>query len=90
MVSPLQNLPFISPTAAYSFIKDIAAALKLITAVQTLITWLRGFLKDAEKGIARLGALDLEDHISNRRRKTLKDLVPEAPTQSQMQKTYVI
>ena len=68
LVSPLLNPPLLSTTATYYLIDSRAAALNFTKAVQQVLTWIRGCLLDAAPGIVILGALDLEDFLTIRRR----------------------
>ena len=90
LVSPILKPPFLLPATTYYFIEDRVVALKLTKAVQTLLIWIWGYLVDAAPGIAVIGALDLEDRLVSGRRKTLRDLVPEALLLQQANTTYVM
>ena len=65
-------------------------ALKLTLLVQPLLQWLMGCLQNTVPGIPILGALNMEYRLTNRRRNTLQNMVPEAPPQTQAQTTYAM
>ena len=90
LINPLLNIQFLSPTAAYSFIKARAAAMKLTAAVQPLLTWIKGSLLDVETVIEIMGAIDLEECFTRGRRNNLKNLTPEALPQTQELTTYIM
>ena len=90
LVYPLLKPPLLSNTSAYSFVEARAVAMKLTEVVQTLLTWIRVCLVDAAPGIDSLGTFDLEDCLARGRRKTLRDIVPEALPLQQAKTTYVM
>ena len=55
LVSPILNPTFMLLTAAYYFIKNTSADLKLTMKLQPLLTWIRGYLVDAAPDISILG-----------------------------------
>ena len=60
------------------------------TAVQTLITYMRGCLKATTPGVPSLGGLDLEDHLTGARKRLWRELVPENPPPTPQGPTYIM
>ena len=82
--------PFLPLTASDALVNTIEASLKIAEAVQSLLAWMRGGIKDSEPQLNILGALDLEDQVTGDRKKMWSELVPASQPVTPQAPNYIM